>query len=169
MDTSVILALALTCAPDVHPHTAQALIRVESAFNPWAIGVVGGTLQHQPRHRAEALASARALRDQGWNFSVGLGQINVTNFAKLGLTLKSAFDPCTNLAAMQAILSDCLERAPGKRSAPARRQMALRQALSCYYAGNYVTGFQHGYVRQVVHAAAATPATHSLKPSKEMP
>ena len=78
MDASVFLALALACAPQVHADTARALVSVESAFNPWAIGVVGGALVRQPRHRVEALATAKALRDAGWNFSVGLGQINVT-------------------------------------------------------------------------------------------
>ena len=91
MDASVFLALALACAPQVHTHTAQALVSVESAFNPWAIGVGGGALVRQPRHRAEALATARALQAAGWNFSVGLGQINVGNFERLGLTLDAAF------------------------------------------------------------------------------
>jgi type IV secretion system protein VirB1 len=61
----------------VHADTARALVSVESAFNPWAIGVVGGALVRQPRHRAEAMATAKALQAAGWNFSIGLGQINV--------------------------------------------------------------------------------------------
>ena len=65
MDASVFLALALACAPQVHADTARALVSVESALNPWAIGVVGGALVRQPRHRAEALATAKALRDAG--------------------------------------------------------------------------------------------------------
>ena len=54
-----------------------------------AIGVVGGTLARQPRNIGEALATARALRSAGWNFSVGLGQINVTNFERLGLSRRA--------------------------------------------------------------------------------
>jgi type IV secretion system protein VirB1 len=154
MDASVFLALALACAPQVHADTARALVSVESAFNPWAIGVVGGTLVRQPRHRAEALATARALRDAGWNFSIGLGQINVGNFDRLGLTLETAFEPCTNLAAMQAVLAECFDRASGSAS-KAVDQVALRQALSCYYSGDFDTGFRHGYVRKVVVAAHA--------------
>ncbi len=156
MDASVFLALALACAPQVHADTARALVSVESAFNPWAIGVVGGALVRQPRHRAEALATAKALRDAGWNFSVGLGQINIGNFDRLGLTVESAFEPCANLAAMQAVLAECFDRASG--SAPkAVEQVALRQALSCYYSGNFDTGISHGYVRKVVVAARAVP------------
>lgn len=157
MDTSVFFALALACAPQVHANTARALVSVESAFNPWAIGVVGGALVRQPRHRAEALATARALQVAGWNFSVGLGQINVGNFERLGLTLESAFDPCTNLAAMQAVLTECFDRARAPRTHSPLDQAALRQALSCYYSGNFATGFRHGYVRKVV-AASGTAA-----------
>ncbi len=116
MDASVFLALALACAPQVHADTARALVSVESAFNPWAIGVVGGALLRQPRNRAEALATAKALKDGGWNFSVGLGQINVGNFERLGLTVESAFEPCANLAAMQSVLGECFDRASGAAS-----------------------------------------------------
>ena len=156
MDATVFLALALACAPQVHADTARALVSVESTFNPWAIGVVGGALVRQPRHRAEALATAKALRDAGWNFSVGLGQINVGNFERLGLTAESAFEPCANLAAMQTVLAECFDRANGSAS-KAVHQVALRQALSCYYSGNFDTGFRHGYVRKVVVAARAVP------------
>ncbi|MBK9362219.1 MAG: lytic transglycosylase domain-containing protein [Rubrivivax sp.] len=175
MDISVFLALALACAPQVHTHTAHALVSVESAFNPWAIGVVGGALVRQPRHRAEALATAKALQAAGWNFSVGLGQINVGNFERLGLTLDAAFEPCTNLAAMQSVLAECFDRARAPASAatattttatsPPVDQTALRQALSCYYSGNFATGFRHGYVRKVVAAAG----TSSLVASRAIP
>ena len=158
MDASVFLALALACAPQVHADTARALVSVESAFNSWAIGVVAGALVRQPRHRAEALATAKALRDAGWNFSVGLGQINVGNFDRHGLTVETAFEPCANLASMQTVLAECFERASGSAS-KAVDQVALRQALSCYYSGNFDTGFRHGYVRKVAVAArAATTA-----------
>ena len=156
MDASAFLALALACAPQVHADTARALVSVESAFNPWAIGVVGGALVRQPRHRAEALATAKALQAAGWNFSVGLGQINVGNFDRLGLTVETAFEPCANLAAMQTVLAECFDRANGSAS-KAVHQVALRQALSCYYSGNFDTGFRHGYVRKVVVAARAVP------------
>lgn len=175
MDASVFLALALACAPQVHTHTAHALVSVESAFNPWAIGVVGGALVRQPRQRAEALATARALQASGWNFSVGLGQINVGNFERLGLTLDSAFEPCTNLAAMQSVLAECFDRArapaatataaTAPATSPPVDQAALRQALSCYYSGNFATGFRHGYVRKVVAAAG----TSSLAASRAIP
>jgi type IV secretion system protein VirB1 len=133
MDTQTLLALAALCAPQV-------------PANPFAIGVVGGVLLRQPRHRTEAIATANALQAAGWNFSVGLGQINVGNFNRLGLTTGSAFEPCTNLAALQTVLGECFGRASGEA------QTALRRALSCYYSGNFSTGVHHGYVSRVVAA-----------------
>jgi type IV secretion system protein VirB1 len=155
MDPTTFMALALACAPQVHAQTAHALVRTESGMNPWAIGVVGGTLLRQPQNRAEALSTAQSLQAAGWSFSVGLAQINVANFRRLNLTVGSAFDPCANLAAMQSVLLDCFERAPARSPSPAADQQALRQALSCYYSGNFSTGFKQGYVGKVLSAAAA--------------
>ena len=160
MDATMFLALAMACAPQVDAATARALVAVESGFNPHAIGVVGGVLERQPRTVSEARATATALRQQGWDFSVGLAQINQRNFDRLGLTLASAFDPCENLRAMQAVLGECFDRA-GRLSPP---KVAIRQALSCYYSGNFVTGFDHGYVRRVVAAVARNPSPISQPP-----
>jgi type IV secretion system protein VirB1 len=168
MDATLFLALATACAPQVATETAHALVAVESGFNPHAIGVVGGALLRQPQHRAEALATAKALQADGWDFSLGLAQINSRNFQHLGLSIDSAFDPCTNLTAMQTILGECFDRAlPRKAGEWQVQQRALRQALSCYYSGNFVTGFSHGYVRRVV-AATAQPLPMSVT-SKESP
>ena len=152
MDTATFLVLALTCAPQVDPHTTQALVAVESSGNPHAIGVVGGALVRQPRHQAEALATAKALQAAGWDFSVGLVQINVRNLARLGLSLEAAFEPCANLAAMQSVLNECFDRTDSAESGSDPKHR-LRQALSCYYSGNPLTGFAHGYVRRVAQAA----------------
>lgn len=166
MDSAHFLSLALACAPQVHANTAAALVAVESGSNPHAIGVVGGALVRQPRNAGEALATARALQADGWDFSVGLAQINVRNLPRLGLTLAQAFEPCRNLGAMQTILGECHERAqvadPGGEPTT-HAQQALRRALSCYYSGNFSTGFVDGYVRRVA-LAAAHPAGASPSP-----
>jgi type IV secretion system protein VirB1 len=159
MDTTAFIAVALACAPQVDVATAQALVRVESAFNPWAIGVVGGQLERQAQSRAEALSTAKALDAAGWNFSVGLGQINVRNFGRLGLTIETAFAPCANLAAMQAVLLGCYRRARAPPNARPVEQVALRRALSCYYSGDFATGFRDRYVSRVF--AASTDAGHA--------
>lgn len=150
MDPTTFLAVAAACAPQVDILTARALVQVESSFNPWAIGVVGGSLLRQPRHRAEALATVAQLQADGWDYSVGLAQINQRNFPHLGLTASTAFEPCRNLQAMQAVLLDCQQR---MSRSPRYPQTTLRQTLSCYYSGNPRTGFEHGYVQRVVDAA----------------
>jgi len=143
-----LATLVLACAPLVAPDTAQALISVESGGNPFAIGVIGSSLERQPRNAAEAVATVRALDAAGWNYDLGLAQINKKNLARYGLDLRSAFEPCRNVRAMQAILGDCYSRA--SKTAPP--QHALRQAFSCYQSGNFQTGFEQGYVGRVVAA-----------------
>jgi len=160
MDVTTFSALAMVCAPLVHMNTAQALVAVESGFNPHAIGVVGGVLERQPHNLAEAMATAAHLQANGWNFSVGLAQINFRNFERLGLNATTAFDPCENLRAMQTVLAECFERS----SSQAPPQQALRQALSCYYSGNFVTGFRHGYVHRVAHAVLPERSAGGVPP-----
>ena len=48
-------------------HVMQHVMRVESSFNPYAIGVVGGRLERQPRNLPEAVATARMLEKNGFN------------------------------------------------------------------------------------------------------
>jgi type IV secretion system protein VirB1 len=160
MDASTFAALAMACAPAVHATTSQALVAVESGFNPNAIGVVGGMLDRQPRNRVEALATADRLAAEGWNYSVGLAQINARNFARLGLTAGTALEPCENLRAMQAVLGECFDRSASGVSA----QTAVRGALSCYYSGNFITGFRDGYVHRVVRAVQAGRVASGVPP-----
>ena len=143
-----LASIVLACAPLIAPDTALAVIAVESGGNPYAIGVIGASLQRQPRNAAEAVATVTALDAAGWNYDLGVAQINKKNLAKYGLDFRSAFDACRNVQAMQSILGDCYQRA--SKTAP--QQHALRQAFSCYQSGNFQTGFQHGYVGRVVAA-----------------
>lgn len=155
------LLLAQQCAPDVHQDTMRRIVHVESSFNPHAIGVVGGRLERQPRNREEAIATAEWLERNGYNYSVGLAQVNKTNFSKYGLTLQTAFEPCPNLWAGGQILKDCFIRANKSRS---DEQAALRDAFSCYYSGNFITGYKQGYVLKVV-GSSAVPAPKPLTPN----
>jgi len=161
------ISLAQQCAPSVHPTTLQAVVRTESGFNPYAIGVVGGRLVRQPRDREEAVATARALEAQGINFSMGLGQVNRTNLARYGLTYETAFDPCENLRAGSAILHDCYQRAA---AAMGHGAQALRAAISCYYSGNFTRGetVEAGgtsYVQRVVANAQTAEGSTSVVPA----
>lgn len=143
------IALTQECAPMVATSTMTKLVKTESGFNPYAIGVVGAHLERQPKNREEAIATAEWLESRGYNYSVGLSQVNKKNFKAYGLTTHSAFDACTNLRAGGQILSACYTRA--KRTFQ-DAQGALLAAFSCYYSGNFVTGFKEGYVLKVVSA-----------------
>lgn len=115
------------------------VVHVESARNPFAIGVVGGRLSRQPRSLDEALAAVQTLKEQGYNFSVGIAQVNRYNLARYGLSsYAQAFETCPNLKAGSQILKECHDRARD-----------WGKAFSCYYSGNFVTGFEHGYVQKV--------------------
>lgn len=122
---------------DVMHHVAS----IESSLNPYAIGVVGARLVRQPRSLGEAIATARMLETRGYNFSVGLAQVNRYNLPRYGLhSYRDAFDGCTNLRVGASILSHCLDRSGHDWG----------RAFSCYYSGNFVTGFRTGYVQKVL-------------------
>lgn len=121
----------------------QHVVRIESSFNPYAIGVVGGRLVRQPRNLAEAVSTARMLEGKGYNFSLGIAQINRYNLASYGLdSYERAFEICPNVQAGSRILAECRDRANGDWG----------KAFSCYYSGNFSTGFRHGYVQKVFAA-----------------
>jgi type IV secretion system protein VirB1 len=134
------------------------VVRVESSYNPYAIGVVGGRLVRQPKNLPEALATVRMLESRGFNFSIGLAQVNRYNLDKYGLdSYEKAFEPCANLTAGSKILAECYRRANGDWG----------KSFSCYYSGNFSTGYRHGYVQKIyasirqgraVDAAPAAPA-----------
>lgn len=160
-------SLASTCAPNVSPMTLRAMVVVESSFNPHAIGVVNGRLVRQPRNLPEAISTVMALQRKGIRFSAGLIQIYVKNWPAYQLDHESVFDPCANMRAAAGILTDCYKRASRRTDAP---QVALRNALSCYYSNNFVTGYQHGYVQKVVAAALAAPRpAPGLSPKEAVP
>lgn len=152
MLTTTVTALALTCAPNVHIDTLSALIQHESRKNPYAIGVndPAHRLARQPETLDSAVKTARALAAAGIDFDAGLGQINVRNWNWLDLDAETVFDPCSNLAATQTVLSECYARALKRHHAT---QQALRAALSCYNTGDLARGFKNGYVERVLAAA----------------
>lgn len=141
---------ALACQELAVPmDVMEHVVRVESSFNPWAIGVVGARLARQPASLEEAVATASQLERDGYNFSLGLAQVNRHNLAAQGLeSYEQAFAACPNLAAGARILADCHRRAGGDWG----------KAFSCYYSGNFVRGFKDGYVQKVWQSmAGASP------------
>lgn len=151
LDGAILAALLQACAPNVAPETMVAVIRVESEGDPFRIGVnSGGAIRRQPSNAADAIATARGLLRRGANFDAGLMQINSANFARLGLTPETVFDPCTNLRAGARVLTDNYGRARD-----AGHANPLQAAISEYNTGSRSRGLSNGYVGRV-YAAAAT-------------
>ena len=129
--------------------------------------MVGGHLVRQPQNLPEALSTVRMLESRGYNFSIGLAQVNRYNLGKYGLdSYEKAFQVCPNLQAGSRILADCYERSGRDWG----------KSFSCYYSGNFVTGYRHGYVQKIyasmrstapaMPAGAAAPIPVVSRPSR---
>jgi type IV secretion system protein VirB1 len=157
------------CAPTVHPQTLKSLIGNESTYNPYAIGVVDGRLERQPKSLREA-ATAERLEREGFRFSVGIGQLLVTNMRALGLSYAQAFEPCRNLQAISELMVKNYTKALTANPNP---QEALRDSLSMYYSGNPVRGYRPdkegdlSYVQKVVVGALNPSSADPIVPAVE--
>lgn len=139
------LGLIQQCAGGLDYPVAHAIIKQESAFNPFAIGVnKGGKAVPQPKNYAQAVATAKQLLATGHNIDLGLGQINSGNLKWLNLTVEQAFNPCENMKAMQTVYLECLNK-----SGESGLGTKMQRALSCYNTGNTRLGFKNGYVNKV--------------------
>ena len=138
----MLAAIGMMACPNlaVPAEVMRHVVDVESGANPYAIGVVGGQLVRQPKNLAEALATVHMLDAKGYNYSLGIAQVNRANLGKYGLdSYEKAFEPCPNLAAGAQILAACYASSGGDWG----------KAFSCYYSGNFVTGYRDGYVQKV--------------------
>lgn len=154
-------ALYAECAPQVHPKTMDAVVRVESHGRVLALNV--NRLRPQPPQPAtadEAVRTAETWIARGYSVDIGLGQISNLNLAALGLTVRAALDPCANLRGSAEILA-------ANYAGAARRvgegQAALLMALSAYNTGTYDHGFYNGYLARYA-ARHAVPALSGAAP-----
>jgi len=137
-------AALLACGASVDPSTLQAIMRVESGGQPFAINVNGAPAEPPPAATAaEAAAEAQAWIARGYSVDLGLMQVNNRNLPTLGFTVAQMFDPCTNIEAGASILTADYLAASSGRPNP---QDALRAALSAYNTGSFERGFYNGYV-----------------------
>ncbi|ARL04295.1 lytic transglycosylase domain-containing protein [Burkholderia pseudomallei] len=171
-------ALIVSCAPLVSPVTMGKLVRVESSGHLFAVSDDGpANLPWRQRKRMlrsftpstmpEAVAIARRLHDTGHLFGVGPAQVSSRNFARFGLSIEAALDPCTNLRVGSQILTAFYLDARRTRPDPAEAVLA---AISAYNTGNFVDGFYNGYVNKVVSAGQGmVPALASRYDSRLPP
>ena len=134
------MALAQECAPAVHPQTLAAIVKIESGFKPFAIGINKGTatLKRQPESKEEAVKTAKELIAGGHNIDMGLGQINSENLPRLGITVDDVFDACKNLTAAATIRGRAHHLPPHRQPEHQRRRLR-----SCRGAGKG-HGLGHG-------------------------
>lgn len=156
---ATFLSLAMQCAVSVHPDTSMDVARTESGYQPLAIGVVGQKKGIYPKDLSDALAHVARLKAEGKNFSVGLMQINQSNFPRFNVTPEDMFNPCKNLAVFEKIMVDCYERGG-----------SIPRALSCYYSGNFETGTKKenafnntSYTERIGYQPAASYVVPSTK------
>ena len=146
-----LISLVHECAPWVAPQTMAAIIKTESEFRPYAIGVNDKRkLTRQPKTKAEAVSTANWLIANGYNIDLGLGQVNSTNLKKYNLSVEDAFEPCRNIATAATILKQNYQTAIYQEQ---DQKAALYAALSAYNTGSFKKGFKNGYVYRVVNNA----------------
>lgn len=140
-----IADLILHCSSGVDPLILQSLIVQESARHPYAIHDGKTHKSHFPKSREAAIQLAKQLREKGHRLDIGLAQINTQNFKWLGLTIETAFNPCTNLKASSTVLKEAMNRTPN-----------LREQLSIYNSGKTTSKKGLSYADKIIRRAKAT-------------
>jgi len=164
-----LASLITRCAPDVSPSTMAAIVQVESGGNPYAIDDDTTRRSYYPRDRAAAEALANELIGSGHLIDAGIAQVDSMNFAKLGVSVGTVFDPCTNLRAGSAILASDYDAAQRRYGSG---QTALRHAIGMYNTGRLDAGA--GYVNKVLAAAGiqekyGAPGVDVVRDAKRSP
>ncbi|MDY0969106.1 lytic transglycosylase domain-containing protein [Sphingomonas sp. CFBP9021] len=146
---AAITVLAQQCAAEVATEAVVPLVVTESGGDDLSINV-----NHGPRVRAGSVAEGAALvrryMAQGYTVDVGLAQINSANFARLGVSVEQALDPCTNLR----LASTLLQEGYGLARRHYTGLDAISATYSLYNTGTLTRGFRNGYVGRVWSAAS---------------
>ncbi|HDR9474424.1 transglycosylase SLT domain-containing protein [Burkholderia multivorans] len=152
-------AIIEACAAGVDSRLFTSLVRQESNFNPYAIGLDGkAVLKAQPRSYEEAVKTAVNLMRQGKGFSVGLSQVHISNVVRFKMTWQEAFDPCTNLRTGSEIFRGFYARAV---QAGYRGQDALFATLRGFNSGSVHNPVSDGYAKAILGRVGVAPAASS--------
>jgi len=139
-----------------------AIVRVESKGYPLAMydNTTGRSIA--PASMQEALSTARSLIDAGHSVDLGLAQVNSANLPRLGMGIRDAFDPCSNLRGAATILMTNYEAAASQFSPG---PYALRRAIGAYNSGSIYGGAS--YVDRILEAAGLPPESERRIPDLE--
>lgn len=97
----------------IPPAILVAIAKVESGFRPWVININhnGQSVKViNPKTYEEAVYYLTYLHQNGYNYDVGIGQINVANIRRFGINPVSLLDPCNNLMVSAYILRENINR-----------------------------------------------------------
>lgn len=129
LTVAAFLGLATACQSAADPNLLLKIATVESHLEAFAIHDNSGNQAFYPATKPEAYRLALALIAAGHtSLDIGLDGINTANFAWLGLTMATALDPCTNIAAEATVLT----------------------SVSRYNTGSPTRGISNGYVGKVL-------------------
>jgi type IV secretion system protein VirB1 len=155
----MLAELLVSCAPALHPHLSSALVKRESGFNQFSIGMDAKHKVHlvrQPKNITEAVATAESLQKQGYKFSVGLTQIHISNVQRYAMSWAQAFEPCASLKASQTILVQYHEKA---LKTGLRGNDAVYAALRGYNCGHIQCAASNGYAAAILTSAMSGQTT----------
>lgn len=165
------------CSPPQYADLMGKIVTVESAGNPFSIGVVNARLARQPVNLSEAIATITSLNTSKYNYSIGLAQVNQIHFPRLGWKNNptEGFNACKNISAGAEILDSCFIKANQYDSQKYKRAGNLsvqEMALSCYYSGDLFLGERLGYVTKVlghtpINKISPSPKTNTMDYSYE--
>jgi type IV secretion system protein VirB1 len=154
-----LLGLVILCGPLVNPATTLRVINMESGGHAYIIhdNTAGRSIDSKSEREAEWLA--QILIRAGHRIDIGLMQINYDAWLKpIGIPVKAALDPCTNVRLGTTILSADYAHALRDFSLAAD---PLARALSLYNSGSELRGLN--YADHVLKSRATRAAAVASK------
>lgn len=98
---------------NIPPALLVAIAKVESGFRPWVININHNGMSVKvinPKSYEDAVYHVRYLHQNGYNYDVGIGQINVSNIRRFNIDPVLLLDPCNNLKVSALILRENINR-----------------------------------------------------------
>jgi len=152
--------LAQSCTPSIDAADLAAIVQVQSDFDPYIIRMTSGrVLEIQPKSLTEAVGVASSLVLNGEDIEMGLTGVTMETLNITGNGIRTAFEPCKNLA-MTAILLTNYQAAASNRE----------EILALFYGrGDQQAEVHAGYVKTIDAVAAQLTGKFDslqLKPGK---
>lgn len=142
------LALYQHCiVGDVSTEMVSAITQQESNGDFAAFNVNGWKGKRYTANSMEqAIVLSEIFVEEGFTVDVGLMGINSANLKRYQISIRGAFDPCTNIKIGTYIYSEYLKTTVRKGEIG---EQAMQVALSIYNTGSRTRGFKNGYVAKV--------------------